>query len=98
MKHKLSPLLCALLMSNFITACAAPQPSDSGVVNEVCRALALKVIGLTEEKALLIAIQNNTPGRVVSRDGESFILTMGYQAERLNITVLKDEVVSARCG
>lgn len=55
-------------------------------------------IGLTEAEAGLQADRQNVPHRVVSRDGESFPMTMDYSESRLNFTIANGRVIQVTKG
>ena len=51
-------------------------------------------VGLEEKDAMQIAKENNTPFRVVERDGESLPVTEDYAKGRINASVEEGEIVS----
>lgn len=55
-------------------------------------------IGLTEAEAGLQADRQNVPHRVVSRDGQSFPVTMDYSESRLNFTIAHGRVIRVTKG
>ena len=55
-------------------------------------------IGLTEAEAGLQADRQHVPHRVVSRDGQSFPVTMDYSESRLNFTIANGRVIRVTKG
>lgn len=55
-------------------------------------------IGLTEAEATAKAEADGRTSRVVSRNGEDLAVTMDYQAERLNFTIVDDKVSLVTLG
>ena len=55
-------------------------------------------IGLTEEEATAKAEADGKVSRVVSRNGEDLAVTMDYNAERLNFTIVDDKVSLVTLG
>jgi hypothetical protein len=55
-------------------------------------------IGLTEEEATAKAEADGKVSRVVSRNGEDLAVTMDYNAERLNFTIVDDKVTLVTLG
>ncbi|NNE74859.1 MAG: hypothetical protein HKN26_14435 [Acidimicrobiales bacterium] len=72
----------------------APEPGPKGKTAEK----ATDYIGLSEADAEALADENDVPLRVVHRDGEDFAVTLDYQEDRVNITVIDDIVTDATYG
>lgn len=63
-----------------------------------CQALSKSVIGKTGEEARAMGREAGVSVRTARIDKESFMLTMDYRPERLNIEIDAGVVAAARCG
>jgi predicted urease superfamily metal-dependent hydrolase len=59
---------------------------------------AKSLIGLTEKEAVKVAAERGWTVRVAMRDGEAFMLTTDYLANRTNLTVMKTLVTAVTIG
>lgn len=57
-----------------------------------------KLVGLTEDEATKVATGAGWTIRVVSRDGEDFMVTTDWQENRVNITVVDGKVTAVTVG
>jgi hypothetical protein len=58
----------------------------------------LKFVGLTEEGARKLASEHFAEFRVVSRDGNHYIVTRDYNEDRINVAIDNGKVTSAHIG
>jgi hypothetical protein len=72
-----------------------PEP---GEVRTITQTDADKLVGLSEDEATKVAVSNGWIVRIAMRDGESFMLTTDYAANRVNLTVEKTVVTSVAIG
>jgi outer membrane lipoprotein SlyB len=56
------------------------------------------LVGLSESEAAAMAKDKGWELRVVSRDGEDFMVTQDYKTDRVNITVKSGKVTKASVG
>jgi hypothetical protein len=68
--------------------------SDPEAEIEIPRGL----IGLTEDEALQAAVGAGWTARIVSRDGEDFMITKDYRLDRVNFTVVDGAVTAVYVG
>lgn len=78
------PPQCALNGKTFTSGSMRPDDSNSSS----------EYVGLTEQAALDKAKSENTPARVVERDGESLPVDASFQPGRLNFHVKDGKVIS----
>jgi hypothetical protein len=71
------------------------DPEEPAAVDQQA---AERLVGLTEEEATKLAESNGWAVRVVSRDGESFPITMDYRTDRVNLTVENGVVTAVSVG
>ena len=57
-----------------------------------------KLLGLSEEDALLMCERYNHSMRVTSRDGQYFFTTQDYVPTRVNVSIVAGKVMSAAKG
>ena len=57
-----------------------------------------KYVGLTESEAVQAIKKDGLRPRVVSRDGEHYVITMDYRTDRVNLTITEGKVTSAHVG
>ena len=67
-------------------------------IAEVSQEQAATLVGLTEDEATKVAQGNGWTIRVVSRDGEQFMLTTDYSFSRVNISVVASLVTEVTVG
>ncbi len=79
---------------------AIPQPAanPTNPVAALDEASAKKLIGLTEAEAQKVAAELGWQVRVAMRDGEAFILTLDYQTNRVNLTIVSGSVTAVVVG
>ncbi|TVR46347.1 MAG: hypothetical protein EA402_02770 [Planctomycetota bacterium] len=70
-----------------------PSPYEGVILPEL-----LPFIGLSEAESEAAARESHRPWRLVSRDGEQFMVTMDYIEERVNAIVRDGVVVAANNG
>ncbi len=97
---------CALLASSCLASAGivaaarvpggAAQMQPEGAKKE--RPAAAAFVGLTLEKATALAEEHGIRTRVVSVDGEEYMVTQDFLPERLNFTVVKGVVTKATWG
>ena len=89
-----------------VTATAIPVPESSGsevelAPSDTALAVADEVIGMSEAEAIEtiagISSESLTP-RIVRRDDESFIVTMDYRLDRINLEIDNGIVTQASIG
>lgn len=61
-------------------------------------AFAKTLVGMDEQAAVDSIITNGFTYRVVSRDGEDFVVTMDYRFDRINLTIVKSIVTDVSVG
>lgn len=66
--------------------------------NPIPDAAARELVGLTEKTAVTCAESEGWGVRVVHRDGEDFMVTADYRADRVNLVVENDVVTSVTVG
>jgi hypothetical protein len=89
-----------------VIATAIPAPAASGSEMELApsdttQALADEVIGMSEAEAIeTIAGISSEPltSRIVRRDEESFMITMDYRTDRINLQIDNGIVTTANIG
>jgi len=97
---------CALMTSSCLGSTESAQPGGVGhgpiplvpAEGEKERPKAEAFVGLTVEKASALAKEHGIRTRVVSVDGEEYMVTQDYLPERLNFTVVKGVVTKATWG
>ncbi|MEY4365942.1 MAG: hypothetical protein RLZZ305_1286 [Actinomycetota bacterium] len=75
-----------------------PTPGTDVPAAAVRPADAEKLVGLTEDEATRVATGAGWTIRVVSRDGEDFLVTTDWQGNRVNITVVDGTVTAVTVG
>ena len=75
-----------------------PVPGTDVPAAAVRPADAEKLVGLTEDEATKVATGAGWTIRVVSRDGEDFMVTTDWQENRVNITVVDGKVTAVTVG
>jgi len=89
-----------------VSATAIPAPESSGselelVPSDTAQALADEVIGMSETQAIeTIAGISSEPltSRIVRQDEESFIITMDYRPDRINLEIDNGIVTATSIG
>jgi hypothetical protein len=89
-----------------VSATAIPAPESSGselelAPSDTAQALADEVIGMSETQAIeTIAGISSEPltSRIVRRDEESFIITMDYRPDRINLEIDNGIVTATSIG
>jgi hypothetical protein len=80
------------------------SPGDGGAIEPgilpttLTEESAKSLIGLTENEAVKVAAERGWTVRVAMRDGEAFMLTKDYLANRVNLTVMKTLVTAVTIG
>ena len=95
-------LLAALLMRAYghqgpVKSDPRANTTDCKWLNDV-RYCTKDFIGLTEDEAVSKAENAGLAHRIVSRDGESFPVTMDYSEYRVNFTIENQKVTAATFG
>lgn len=75
-----------------------PTPGTDVPAAAVRTADAEKLVGLTEDEAAKVASGAGWTVRVVSRDGEDFMVTADWQENRVNISVVDGKVTAVTVG
>lgn len=57
-----------------------------------------RFVGMELEEATKLAEQKGLLTRVTARDGETFMVTADLRTDRVNFTVVKDQVMTADIG
>lgn len=89
-----------------VTSTALPTPMESGpemelAPSDIAQAVATQVIGMSEAKAIETIESNQDEAlitRVLRRDDESFIATMDYRLDRINLEIDDGIVTTANIG
>jgi hypothetical protein len=89
-----------------VTATASPTPTESGsgmelVPSDTAQAVADEVIGMSEAEAIetIEGIPSETlTSRIVRRDEESFMVTMDYRLDRINLQIDDGIVTTTNIG
>jgi|GEM_PF-993943 hypothetical protein len=89
-----------------VTTTALPTPMESGpemefAPSDTAQAVAAEVIGMSEAKAIETIESNEGEvliARVLRRDDESFIATMDYRLDRINLEIDDGIVTTANIG
>lgn len=80
------------------TAGVSPGSPPDGTVQEISKADAQLLVGLTEQGAKDMAAKNGWTLRVASRDGKDFMLTTDYVPNRVNLTIVNSVVTAVVVG
>lgn len=56
------------------------------------------LIGLSKEAAVSTLEEMEMPYRIISEDGNYYVLTMDYRPGRINLTIINGVVTSTRFG
>lgn len=72
--------------------------SEMNAQVERTRAFADTLIGMNIDEAEMLAASKGFITRIVERDGESFIVTMDYRTNRVNLTVKNDIITETFIG
>ena len=100
MKKAIATLLCIAGTGLAAPVPAQTTPLDLGttIEDKACAALALKVVGMKRRAAADLSKKDRIPVRVVRNGKTVYPGTMDYRANRLNLELEKNRVVTARCG
>ena len=91
---------------NTVTSAPAPTPNESGsemeiTPSQIAQAVAKEVIGMSESDAIQTiesAKGEKLTARVVRRDEESYVVTMDYRLDRINLEFDDGRVTKATIG
>ncbi len=91
--------------SDVVNESPTPEPgttsdfeSEMNAQVERTKAFADTLIGMNVDEVETLAASKGFLTRIVERDGESFIVTMDYRTNRVNLTVEKDIVTQVFIG
>lgn len=85
-------------MSETLVGCPEIPDSSVSLENPIPDASAAQLVGLTEAVAATCAESEGWSVRVVAKDGEDYMVTADYRADRVNLTIMDGIVTAINVG